>query len=707
MVCTGNYMNFSFGIEMTGTSKTDHVIEKLIYGFVILFLITLHNSIFLNQIGYYGALLLMLFKGVHSRKNPFHNTGLEMFFLLFILAEILSTIFSLNTGNAIQNLLKRFLLIPIVYVVYSAADTKQKSVTFFKIYIIAAVITLTVYIVFAYQHFLHQLYQLETKGPSPFQYVMTAGGLISFSVIFLFAFLVNERTGWRNRFFTFIAFSISLLALAASYTRAAWIGAAAGLFVILVLKRKWWIITPVVILVLVFLFTQKTTSKLIIQNQDNKYKTYEMNYHGKLGTIISDEGQKYLAGYDKGVLMYKDSTLVPVLKTKAPVDIFLKWKDNFYFTHLVDQRMEIYRNDSGRFRRLNEMISPGITSALSLSNGILYVTDQDSGLTVFPDPLKPEKKCRFPEYPGIKRITASKEYLVLYSNDNLLQVIKLENGLPILKIYQKRYESKYGFISMIDSFVLFNSEKNTELLKINKDSVIYIGSNAELNKIHSVIQFDGRVFASGFGKTVYELKYPFDQKLEIINRNELTYPITGFAYDQGTFFYVHLSLSRLNSIFDPYHETNIQRIYQWGAGIEIFKDHPFFGVGDIDMKKVYSKYMHYFEKETFGHLHNNYIQILAALGLFGFLAVILLFIKILLTHFKIYNSLKDIGFGSSYALGAFGAYIGFLVSGLAEWNFGDHEIITMVWFFLGLNLAFFRNYIQNQKPKITQENVVG
>jgi hypothetical protein len=61
-----------------------------------------------------------------------------------------------------------------------------------------------------------------------------------------------------------------------------------------------------------------------------------------------------------------------------------------------------------------------------------------------------------------------------------------------------------------------------------------------------------------------------------------------------------------------------------------------------------------------------------------------------LIYKNIYNSLKKIPIASSFSIGAFASFIGFLFSGLAEWNFGDQEIITMVWFILGLSISFFK-----------------
>ncbi|MDP3832109.1 MAG: O-antigen ligase family protein, partial [Ignavibacteriaceae bacterium] len=145
--------------------------------------------------------------------------------------------------------------------------------------------------------------------------------------------------------------------------------------------------------------------------------------------------------------------------------------------------------------------------------------------------------------------------------------------------------------------------------------------------------------------------------------------------------------SRIKSIWDVHNMSNSSRFALWRGGIEIFKDYPLFGVGDIDLAKLYREYKRPFDKEIQGHMHNNYVHLLVILGAFGFLAVMFLLIKIFLIDLKIFNEVKTIPFLSSYSLGVLGGFVAFLTAGLTEWNFGDHEIITIVWFTLGLNLA--------------------
>ena len=53
------------------------------------------------------------------------------------------------------------------------------------------------------------------------------------------------------------------------------------------------------------------------------------------------------------------------------------------------------------------------------------------------------------------------------------------------------------------------------------------------------------------------------------------------------------------------------------------------------------------------------------------------------------------GFAKTVALGFMGAYISFLVAGLTERNFGDQEILTLIWFMLGLVILMRKMKIEN------------
>ena len=162
----------------------------------------------------------------------------------------------------------------------------------------------------------------------------------------------------------------------------------------------------------------------------------------------------------------------------------------------------------------------------------------------------------------------------------------------------------------------------------------------------------------------------------------------------------HIVQGRLKSIFDIHKPSNFARFALWRAGWEIFKDFPIFGVGDIDLGNLYRKYKRDFDKEIHGHLHNNYIHIIVTLGLFGFIAIIFLLIRIVQLNSRIYTKVRDIPFISSFALGTIGVFFSFVVSGLFEFNFGDHEIITMLWFVLGFNFGIYKLALKQNNQKM-------
>jgi hypothetical protein len=60
--------------------------------------------------------------------------------------------------------------------------------------------------------------------------------------------------------------------------------------------------------------------------------------------------------------------------------------------------------------------------------------------------------------------------------------------------------------------------------------------------------------------------------------------------------------------------------------------------------------------------------------------------------FSIYREIKNISFISSYALGTIAALSTVIIAGLTELNFFDHEIMTLLWFTFGLNVALYKRY---------------
>ncbi|HTX18648.1 MAG TPA: O-antigen ligase family protein [Bacteroidota bacterium] len=149
-------------------------------------------------------------------------------------------------------------------------------------------------------------------------------------------------------------------------------------------------------------------------------------------------------------------------------------------------------------------------------------------------------------------------------------------------------------------------------------------------------------------------------------------------------------VNRAKSIIDPNDVTNHTRLVMWSTGLKIFADHPILGIGDSDVHKVYVQYKSPDDQEPGGHLHNVFVMLLVTLGSVGFTVVCSLFVKILVTEHGVFRALSGDWLAGSTALGALAAFIGFLVNGFFEWNFGDHEIMVLIWFSVGLALAVRR-----------------
>jgi O-antigen ligase len=145
---------------------------------------------------------------------------------------------------------------------------------------------------------------------------------------------------------------------------------------------------------------------------------------------------------------------------------------------------------------------------------------------------------------------------------------------------------------------------------------------------------------------------------------------------------------RALSSFDPHHPRNLQRTYMWRSGLSMIRERPWTGFGDVDFKEIYPRYMLPEASEKVGHLHNNWIMLGVTLGIPGLLVVSLLFGAILVVEWRILRRARHAGwFPRSMALASLGCFVGFQLSGLFEWNFGDAEVVMLLWFSVGLALA--------------------
>lgn len=152
---------------------------------------------------------------------------------------------------------------------------------------------------------------------------------------------------------------------------------------------------------------------------------------------------------------------------------------------------------------------------------------------------------------------------------------------------------------------------------------------------------------------------------------------------------------RALSAFDPGNAWNVERVFLWTAGWRMFRDHPLTGVGLQDLHPLIERYRPPGAHETHGHLHSIYVQIGATMGITGLVAFAWLATGLCRTAgrgLRGENRANESrpgtdGIGAALRIAGVGALAGFLVAGLFEWNFGDEELLNVLFTIVGMAFA--------------------
>lgn len=142
---------------------------------------------------------------------------------------------------------------------------------------------------------------------------------------------------------------------------------------------------------------------------------------------------------------------------------------------------------------------------------------------------------------------------------------------------------------------------------------------------------------------------------------------------------------RVFSYIDLEDVTLNERIYGWYGGWNIFLEFPLTGVGPENLGQVYSKHRHPNDPRLrFTHLHSNFLQIAAELGVPGFLAWLTIWIAYFFAVARIYRRLGDSGSDRALVMGSVAGTVAFLVAGVFECNYRDTEVASLLYFLLAL-----------------------
>jgi O-antigen ligase len=144
---------------------------------------------------------------------------------------------------------------------------------------------------------------------------------------------------------------------------------------------------------------------------------------------------------------------------------------------------------------------------------------------------------------------------------------------------------------------------------------------------------------------------------------------------------------------------DIGRLKLLKVGVEMVRAHPLFGVGPERIPVEFPNYYKGNDLNTFyiGHMQNDFMQIAAERGLIC-LAAFLWFL------FVLYRSLWEfakskIELRRLTAVSAMSALTGFLVMGLAEFNFGDSELLILFLFIVSIPFGM-SEVLKKQRPHV-------
>jgi len=133
-------------------------------------------------------------------------------------------------------------------------------------------------------------------------------------------------------------------------------------------------------------------------------------------------------------------------------------------------------------------------------------------------------------------------------------------------------------------------------------------------------------------------------------------------------------------------KENLGRSQIWLANWDMVKERPLFGWGYGNYRKFRDPYYQRYPKaDHSGHAHNSFLQIAVDSGLVGLAAFLAFFVVLLRTGWQAYRLLPPTAEPlRSFALGAWLSIIGFLIGGMTQHNFGDAEVVIVMWTVAGL-----------------------
>ncbi|HKZ04916.1 MAG TPA: O-antigen ligase family protein [Methylomirabilota bacterium] len=159
---------------------------------------------------------------------------------------------------------------------------------------------------------------------------------------------------------------------------------------------------------------------------------------------------------------------------------------------------------------------------------------------------------------------------------------------------------------------------------------------------------------------------------------------------------------RLAKMTDPQEAGLKERVYMWRSGVAMWLPHPWLGVGPGGVKREFPRHaLPEAAKQRTGHLHSAPLQILVERGLIGFAAWLWIWVAFYRRVGAMLGPTRANPPDHAVVVGALAAVTGFLVHGLTEYNFGDAEVMLVLWVLMALPFTLDGRGAERGRPAVT------
>jgi len=218
--------------------------------------------------------------------------------LIFILFEIISTIFSIDFKRSMDDL-KEILLFLIVPLTFNLTPKKED----FKVFNYALSLAIFLSAILSFLEYSGIIMERERASGFLSHYMTQSGILMLFSILSLSMTFYEKG---KKKFLWLFLFFLSIFSLILTLTRSAWIGVIIGLLLIIILYRPKLMVPFLILSILIAFISPESIKKRFMSTFDPKDETVkERIYMAKAGLKIISKYPILGTGLDTAKIAYK------------------------------------------------------------------------------------------------------------------------------------------------------------------------------------------------------------------------------------------------------------------------------------------------------------------------------------------------------------------------------------------------------------------